>query len=261
MAKANLKSAKVTKKQKTKKSGKGKWVLLFFILILILLGAAFYYWLGNPITMFFSENDLTDEPQYEVMTEMEQITPIIQAAEEVIEVETEPVKPEKPKPKKPTWRKYYIKVDDCLAVTCQQEVIRFLKQEKLPYLKKKYSRKTKYYELVSTSIYTQQIAKEKIGLMKMQKEIIGEPYLIREKKRYRISMGFFPQKETGIRMKAELVHLYPKLKVEFDIRPKDRHYTVTSIFAGPFRKNTAKKVLQRVHDHPQYETSSITMKL
>ncbi|MBU2515463.1 hypothetical protein KJ966_29455 [bacterium] len=263
MAKGNLKTQKTLKKQTDdqKKSGKGKWIFLIFILILVLLGAGLFYWFGNPLTMFFNEREGFEESQMQFESGLNTDMAIIQDVEQVIEVEKKTPVVKAVTPSKTPLKRFYIRVEDCTAITCEQEVTRFLKQEKIPYLKRSYSRKTKYFELISTSIYTLQTAKAKMDLLKMQKELVSDPFLIKENNRYRISMGTFPQEETGVRIKSELALLYPKIKIEFDIRPKNQQYTVTSIYAGPFKKNIAEKVLQRIHDYLQYETSQITQKL
>lgn len=266
MAKAKTKGKKAEANAKTsKKGGKGKWVVLFILLLAAIGGGAVHYLkLDQPVMAyletlpisldFLSGSSSEDEKMQQLSEE--------QLAQSVIEIEENLMKDQKPVPQaEPEVPKnYYVKVEDCINLTCRQEVIRFLKQEKLPYSQRQFTRKTRYYELISSSVYTRQMAKAKIEEIKRETEIKGEPYLVKQNNRYKISLGQYPQEETGVRVRAELIPHYPTLQIDFEIKPKMTYYKVNSIYAGPFKKSVAKSVLNRLHEHPEYETSEITMR-
>lgn len=264
MAKGNAKAKRPAKAQEDTeaKPGKKKWIfLILLLLILIVLGAGYFFGLGPSLTSFFNESEesvKSFEQTGEVAPEPEPM--IEEDISKVLQVEkTESEEEEKEKRKtKPVIKKYYVKVEDCTVVTCQNEVVQFLKQENLPHIKKTYTRPTVYYELISSTVYSLQTAKAKIDLLKRQEIEYGQPFLVRENKRYRISMGLFPEEETGRKLMSSLTVLYPKIEINFELKARDRRYQVTSIYAGPFRKNRAEQVLQRMKRFPEYETSELT---
>ncbi len=257
MAKQTLKAGRKEKSKETK-SGKGKWILLaILLLLLILIALAYFFDFGK--TLFFNEevSDITGDP-VEISLEAE-----LKKAEELDQVirveETQTVEePPPPVPVAKPVKKYYVKVEDCIGITCEREVIRFLKQEKLPYTKMRSKRKTEYHELISSSVFSRQSASEKIQLLEETPGVMGDPRLVRENRRYRISMGHFLDKEVGIRTKSGLADLYPKIQIDFELRTSNRYYTVNSILAGPFKKGTAEKVKNRLQLNPEYETSTVT---
>jgi hypothetical protein len=262
MAKAN-ESAKTGAKKTGKKASKAKWLLFLIALIVIASGVGYYFGFDKPFFAFIKKSGLMDMLDRNQETNVIEPPKIDELSVSMIELEKDRLAAEAERKKqiKSTQKKYYIKVEDCINVTCEQEVIRFLKREKLPYTRRLKKQKTKYFELVSESVYTRLVAKAKIDQLKMETEIIGDPYLVKENNRYRISLGQFPREDTVVRIKAELAHLYPKLKMDFELQPKEGFYNVKSIYSGPFEKSVAHSVLKKLQDNPEYETSEITQKL
>lgn len=266
MAKATQKKRKPLPKKDTGKEvkkGKTKWILLLLIILLIiLLAAGAFFGLGDSLTGFFEETEVENQPEQKIeVVWADKDAKTDPTEDQMAEAQEVPEPMEEPTAVKKRSKGYYIKVEDCMGVTCQQDVIRFLKQEKLPYVKRKYSRTTEYFELVSNSVFTLQTAKEKLDLIKRQPGVLSKPYLVAENKRYRISMGLFPEEETGRRIKSEMAHLFPKVRIDFALKPRDRAYSVTSIFAGPFGKTTANKILGNLRAFPEYESSHIVNKI
>jgi flagellar basal body-associated protein FliL len=258
MAKKTLKATKTGKKEESK-SGKGKWILLTILIVLLLLmGVAYFFDFGT--TLFFDGSDGTEMSGENRELLLEDEIERAEALEQIIQLEgsAQIGEPPAPAPVKKRIKKYYVKVEDCIGSTCEKEVVRFLKQEKLPYTKRRYKRKTEYHELISSSVFSRQSAQEKIELLKESKGVIGDPHLAREGKRYRISLGYFLDKETGIRIKSGLSDLYPKIKMDFELRTSRRSYTVNSIYTGPFKKAAAKSIEKRLQQNPEYESSTLT---
>lgn len=265
MAKAAAKTGRtaVRRKKETKKSGKTKWVILVLVLLILLLLLVYLFGWTDTFNSFFNEAEPIEEPAGKIEVVMDNNQQGLEDLDQMIQVDQPEEIKEEPAPAvqkqlKPRSNRYYIKVEDCMVMSCQQEVIRFLRQEKLPVIKRKYTRKTKYFELVSSSVYTRQTGNAKIQLLKKQPEVVAEPYLVSENKRFRISMGLFPQQETGVKMRSDLALLYPKVKIDFNLRPIDRRYTVTTIYSGPFQKGAASQILEKLHSFPEYESSVIS---
>lgn len=263
MAKKEKTEKKAAKKTK-KKTGKKKWIFLFILLLLALLsGTGYFFKLHEPAIAFLNETPINFWSGSSEEKELEEAMKAEALSEAIIEVEDAAlqIKEDYPEEDIPRKDRYYIKVEECVNLTCQQEVARFLKQERLSFTKRQKTNRTKYFELISSTVYTRQAAKAKIEELKNEPQIKGEPFLRKENNRYRISLGQFPNEETGIKIRAGLVPLYPKLKIDFEIRPRVTYYTVNAFYAGPFQKSAAKSVLKKLQEHPEYETSELTMKL
>ena len=251
-------------KIKKKKSGKRKWILLILFLLLTGLVGSGYYFGYDKIALDYIRNfDYTFGLLDDSATDLDENLTSSELSKSVLELEKDALTIDKSEPDIPISGKnaYYVKVDECTDTNCEQEVIRFLKQEKLLFTKRKSKRRTKYYELISISSYPMKAAKVKIDLIKQESNLTGEPYLVRENNRYKISLGQFPQEDTGVRIKAGLAHLYPKLKIDFELKPKNTFFNVKSIYTGPFNKKVAESVLKRLQEYPEYESSEISQKL
>ena len=254
MAKSKLKLKKVKKvKDKGKKKGKKKWVFFLLILIvLVILVLIKFLGFDQSITSFFNEEELPPAPLENIEVQWENGNPDQQAPELVAVQPSEAQKPKRPKRPKSS---YYIKIDDCMVNVCQRDIIRFLKGEKLPVYKKSYTERVKYFELISSTVYNLQRAKQKIKILDKYNVELNSPYLIKYQGRYKISFGLFLKKETGIRVKTNLARLYPDVKMRFNLEPRIRKYKVTSIYAGPFSKSKVNRVLASIQDNQEYESS------
>ena len=259
MAKQNLKAGKKSVKtdKAEPKSGKGKRVLLLILLLLLLIvGVVYFFGIENSLTSFFDEGEEMTSAEGELS--LEDQLKMAKALPEVIQVEKVSQVPEPPAPVKKPQKKFYVKVDDCINITCEEQIVNFLKQEKLPYTKRKLRKKTKYYELISSTVFSRKSALEKMDELSQLEDISNYPVLVKENRRYRISMGAFLDEETGVRIKSDLAKLYHKVNIDFDLRVTNRNYTVNSIYAGPFKKDAAEAVQKRLKQYPEYESSTVS---
>ncbi|PCI25307.1 MAG: hypothetical protein COB67_10730 [SAR324 cluster bacterium] len=230
------KKAKQTKSTGSKKKG-------FFILILLLsllIGGAAYYWYFSPGMLFEAEDSelMMEAPLTSLQVEpeaSEDLSPNQGVVRTFLEEQADPL-PEPPKPVKKTRRKqtkYYVKVGTCLFVECQVQYSQLIETKKMPIFKTSAVKVTKYYELISSSSYSLERAREKRALLlKYNKRL--SPYLVPHKKGYRISFGSFPVEGKGVEMKSYLAQLYPQINMVFALEPRKDRYKVITFHAGPF---------------------------
>ncbi len=273
MAKRNLRSTKTKLSAKNVEKGKGNkiWIFLFLLLLLLLIICAYKFLdLEIPFDDLFKEPDLVEESLDNIQVKWDKKEEELDISEDMPEVSSEvlEVKVKKitqpsatPRAKRKFGKKKYIKVEDCVYSTCKKEVLKILKQEELPIIQRKYTKKTRYFELISDSVYNLQRAKQKISILNKYNKNVGAPYMVAYKNRYKISFGQFPKEETGMRMKTSLAELYPKIEMNFVLEPREQKYKVTSIFVGPFNQEKAERVLDLLQSYPDFESSEIISKL
>ncbi|MCG8332992.1 MAG: hypothetical protein MJE63_00635 [Proteobacteria bacterium] len=265
------------KKKSGKKSGKLKWIFLILIVLIAAIFGVYYFgldqkvagYLPNPEIVskpkeYFSKSvDYVSELKTSFLSDEEGDTKSGELSPSIIELEGENTGTGGLDVELDYSSRggYYVKVEDCINITCQQEVSKFLKRERLPFTKKESKRKTRYYELISSTVFTRVAAKAKIEALKQEPVVKGDPFMVKVKNRYKISLGQFPKEDTGLRVKADLMDLYPKLKIEFEIKPKTTYYRVNSFYTGPFNKSKANSIHKRLKENPEYESSVITRKI
>ncbi len=222
MAKKNLKE-----KKGKKKKGKKKWIFILLLLIIAISGGAIIYLeKDKEILSFFNEKvTAVEEPVGKIEVEMENNDLDLQ--NEILDKNQSITGQRQQRIGKPG-KGYYIKVEDCVVAKCQQEVIRYLRQEKLPIVKTTYSKRLQYFELISSSVFNLQRAKEKIRILNKYKNKISSPYLVSNRKKYQVSFGMFPQESAGLKMKSTLGDLYPKVEIGFELVPRKRTSLVGS---------------------------------
>jgi len=154
---------------------------------------------------------------------------------------------------------YYLKVGSCLYSACQKDIRKKIKRFKLPLVTSKSVQTTTYYTLISDVSFLKKRAEEKLGLINRYNKTNGFPFLLPSKgKRYKISFGQFPQKSNAIRMKSQLEHLYPQIRMRFTIQPKKDRVTITKLYVGPYSKTSAEKIRNRLRMDPDFEWIEIT---
>ncbi len=277
MAKEKKASSKEKKKKVNKKSGKKKWILIIFILLAALAAAGYYFRRDLKLEAYFPNPEIMKKPADYFSKSINYISEL---KDSFLSDKDEDLKEGEVSPSViqlegkqfgsgglqldldySSRGGYYIKVEDCIDLTCQKVVARFLKGERLPFTKKVTKRKTRYYELISSTVFTRVAAKAKIEMLRQESVIKGDPYLVQVRNRYKISLGQFPMEDTGLRVKTDLIDLYPKLKIEFELRPKITYYRVNTFYTGPFNKSKARSIHKKLQENPEYETSVITRKI
>ncbi len=262
------------KKKKGKRFGKLKWVLLILIVIIAAVFGAYYFGLDQKVAGYLPNPEIVSKPKEyfsksigyisdlttSIFSDDDEDTKAGELSPSIIELEGDNLGTENLSVELDYSSSggYYVKVEDCINITCQQEVSRFLKQEDLPFTKKESKRRTRYYEVISSTVFTRVAAKAKIEALKQESVVLGDPFMVKVKNRYKISLGQFPKEDTGLRVKTDLMDLYPKLKIEFEIRPKTSYYRVNSFYTGPFNKSKATKIHKKLQENPEYESSTIT---
>ncbi|MBU3916259.1 hypothetical protein KKA14_12060 [bacterium] len=256
MAKKNLHTKKGKPQTEEKKKGKKKWIFILLALIILISVAAIKF-LGKDkeIIGFFNEQEtVVEEPSGIIVVEKETNDKGFKNENLIKEKSRQERK--KRRIRKPG-KGYYVKVEDCVVSKCQQEVIRYLQKEKLPIVKTTYSKNLQYFELMSSSVFNLQRAKEKIRIINKYSGKISTPYLVSNRNKYQISLGLFPQETDGLKMKSTLGGLYQQVEVGFELVPRKRVYTVTSILVGPFNKSKAIAVLDRIQNFTDFESSKV----
>ncbi len=154
---------------------------------------------------------------------------------------------------------YYLKVGSCLYSACQKDIQKKIKRFNLPLVTSTSVQTTTYYTLISDASFLKKRAEEKLGLINRYNKTNGFPFLQpSKKKRYKISFGQFPQKPNAIRMKSQLEHLYPQIRMRFTIQPKKDRVTITKLYVGPYSKTAAEKTRNRLRMDPDFEWIEIT---
>ena len=259
MAKTKSNQKKRTQSTKTQKKGKKRWLILFLLLI---IGAVFvairFFNIETPLDSFFNEPEIGELSLENIEVELDKNT------RDLIGLESTSTRNTKGRRQRSQTRfrlrkgKYYIKIEDCVEKKCSTEVSKYLKTMRLPSTKKRYTKQIKYYELLSLSYYTIQRGKNKIRMLKKYHLDSIPPYLVSDKKnRYRVSFGLFPSEKTGRQKQSELATLFPKTETRFVLEPRVKSYSVTSIYTGPFAKQTAERVLYSLQSSFDFESSKI----
>lgn len=186
---------------------------------------------------------------------------------EVIQVELPPPpKPEpKPKPQKKTVRPlegerlHYIRVGGCMDKECRVQLLREIKSLNLPTLVKRYRRQTLYWELVSKEAMARSKAETK--LVEIERHALSAPPATLTKARgaWRVSLGEFPDKDEAVRMKSYLAQLYPDVDLPFDLVPRQRHFDMVYVYAGPFTSEfNAQSVAELIRDKRFVQETFVT---
>ncbi|MFH2129972.1 MAG: hypothetical protein ABIK68_06330, partial [bacterium] len=149
---------------------------------------------------------------------------------------------------------YFLKIGACITQACQIELRNRMKALKLPLITQNRIQRTTYFELISATPFSRKRAEEKLRLLNKYNKTNGFPFLLPGKNHQcKISFGQFPDQADGLRMKSNLEHLYPQIRIRFLLNPRKDHATITEFYVGPFNKQTAEKTKTKLQRNPDSE--------
>lgn len=186
---------------------------------------------------------------------------------EVIKVELPPPPPPKPskEPKKKVVRPiagerlHYIRVGGCMDKECRVQLLREIESLNLPTLVKRYRRQTLYWELVSKMTMARTKAESKI--FEIERHALNAPpaTLTKWRSAWRVSLGEYPDKDEAVQMRSYLAQLYPDVDLSFDLVPRQRHFDMVYVYAGPFTsKFNAQSVAELIRDKRFVQETFVT---
>lgn len=236
-------------KKETSGSKKGLVFALFLIIVLSSLGAYFYLFHLND-----EKQAIIEMPQTENIIQVEDPKEALGVTTSVQDAVAQPNKRSKTRYyKKSVGKGYYIRVASCQYKSCIRYNKSILKQKRFPISSFKKIGNTKYFHLVSTMAFKKDIAQRKVTLLAGLNKMPGSPAVFRHKNLYRISMGFFPDRDKGLFMQSYVDQFQGHTKTYFSLEPKIERFKYTNIYVGPFySKKKTDKILERLQNSREF---------
>ncbi|MDT8447066.1 MAG: hypothetical protein RRB13_09285 [bacterium] len=189
--------------------------------------------------------------------------PVIEALP-MIEIELPPAPEPKPTPKPKLLpivgeKLNYIRVGGCMDKECRVQLLREIESLNLPTLVKRYRRQTLYWELVSKTAMNRSNAENRLVEIERHALSAPPPTLTKHRGEYRISLGEYPDKTSAVQMRSYLAQLYPDVDLPFDLVPRQRHFDMVYIYAGPFTSRfNAESVAELIRDKRFVQETFVT---
>jgi len=240
------------KKTKDDKSSAGKWFLIIFLLLLFTaIGAGAYLYFTGQVDQYLDDKNFFEQSSDEILDPLPDELKQPDILLDKIVVEPPPVKKVKAPVKKRSAR-YLLKLGDCLYKECINQYAKAIRKAGQRIYKKKITRKTKYYELLSKEKFSYDRMIEKIKLIDNYKNVVGAAYPIKSNNGYYISFGQYPDPDIANKTLAYIDQFNFDVNVQFRIIPRNSTYKATSVYAGPYTTkksaNYAKKQLKNLEE-------------
>ena len=236
-------------KKETSGSKKGLIFALFLIIVLAALGAYFYLFHFNT-----EKQEVIEMPSSEDVIQVEDPKKVPRVTTSVKDAVAQQDKRSKTRYYKKSVRKrYYVRSASCQYSSCTQHYKSLLKKKRFPVTSVNKIGSTRYFHLVSTMAFKKEAAQRKVILLTELNKMPGNPTAVRHKNLYRISMGFFPQRDKGLFMQSYMDQFQRHTKTYFSLEPKSERFKYTNVYAGPFSsKKKADKILERLQNTREF---------
>lgn len=231
-------------------SKKGLILTLFLVIVLIAFGAYFFFFHTQP-----NDQEAIEMPQTDDTIQVEELGKSMAVTMSVKDVIG--TKETKKRPKTRYYKKakkgFHVRVASCQYSSCIRRYKALLKKRKLPVRSYKKTGTTRYSNLVSTMAFKKEVALRKAILLAELNKMPGKPTVIKHKELYRISMGYYPQRDKGLFMQSYLDQFQGHTKTYFSLEPIVERFKYTNIYTGPFSsKVRAEKILEMLQNSREF---------
>lgn len=239
-------------KQEGKSSSKKGIIFVLFIIIAIAgLGGYFYFF-----HMDKGETEVIEMPVEESVIQVEEakdtkgVTALVK--DTLMEQQAEKRSKIRYHSKKAI-KGYYVRVASCQYSSCTHYNKALLNKRRFPVIAVNKTGSTQYYHLISAMAFKKAVAERKAMLLAGLNKMPGNPTVVPHKNLYRISMGFFPERDKGLYMQSYVDQFQSHTKTYFSLERKIERFKYTNIYAGPFlSKKKADQVFLRLQTSREF---------